>query len=412
LKVSTTATWTYGWDNMNHLLGVKQVTATGTQLSVSYSYDVLGKRVVDDTWKPGTGTVTVRHAYDANNIWADVTTTNTLLARYVYGDGVDQVWARAIPAGQPNSGVAWYLTDRLGSVRDIMDSSSVIQDHIDNDGYGNPTHTTITVGDQFGYAGGLYSYDTKMEQFGARWYDPATGRWVSQDPMGFGAGDTNLQRYCGNEPTNATDPSGLDSKKGTGSGTGPTPGAMTGIAELENAPKIATGGGLDVLVLVDAEDKHFGEWTAHGLLFLEKAKYYPYIDVNETSFETTVEVVERVVATYGKIKDLRIYDHGFHDGDQQVGDIWLKEDVWDAGKQDLVRRLGKCIQIGGTLSLYGCKSGSDRIWLQAMADAMPHIKEIRASTKQCRWPTLWGTEPAIDFDVHIRPKVPPRRMRR
>jgi RHS repeat-associated protein len=209
-KVSTTATWTYGWDNMNRLVGVKQVTATGTQLSVSYSYDVLGKRVEDDTWKPGTGTVTVRHAYDDNgNIWADATTTNTLLTRYVYGDGVDQVWARAIPAGLTNSGVAWYLTDRLGSVRDIMDSSSVIQDHIDYDGYGNATHTTISVADRFGYAGGLYSYDTKMEQFGARWYDAATGRWVNEDPSGFGGGDQNLYRYVGNNPTDGTDPSGL-----------------------------------------------------------------------------------------------------------------------------------------------------------------------------------------------------------
>jgi RHS repeat-associated protein len=208
-KLSTTATWTYGWDNMNRMVGVKEVTTTGTQLSVSYSYDVLNNRVEDDTWKPGTGTVTVRHAYDGNNIWADVTTTNTLLARYVYGDAVDQVWARAIPAGLTNSGVGWYLTDREGSVRDIMDSSSVIQDHIDYDGYGNATHTTISFADQFGYAGGLYSYDTKMEQFGARWYDAATGRWVSEDPMGFVGGDKHLYRYCGNDATNATDPTGL-----------------------------------------------------------------------------------------------------------------------------------------------------------------------------------------------------------
>jgi RHS repeat-associated protein len=209
LKVSSTSTFTYGWDNMNQLVGVKQVTATGTQLSVSYSYDVLGKRVEDDTWKPGTGTVTLRHAYDGQNIWADVTTTNTLLARYVYGDGVDQVWARAVPAGLTNAGVAWYLTDRQGSVRDIMNSSSVIVDHADYDGFGNATHTTITVADQFGYAGGLYSYDTKMEQFGARWYDPASGRWASEDPSGFGGGDANLYGYCQNDPTDAIDPLGL-----------------------------------------------------------------------------------------------------------------------------------------------------------------------------------------------------------
>jgi RHS repeat-associated protein len=209
-KVSTTATWTYGWDNMNQLVGVKQVTATGTQLSVSYSYDVLSNRVEDDTWKPGTGTVTVRHAYDGNgNIWADVTTTNTLLARYVYGDGVDQVWARAIPAGLPNSGVAWYLSDREGSVRDIMDSSGVVQDHIDYNGYGNATHTTISFADSHGYAGGQTDLSTGLVQEQERWYEPPIGSWMSQDPIGFGGGDANLYRYVGNDATNATDPTGL-----------------------------------------------------------------------------------------------------------------------------------------------------------------------------------------------------------
>jgi uncharacterized protein RhaS with RHS repeats len=41
-------------------------------------------------------------------------------------------------------------------------------------------------------------------------YDPGTGRWLSQDPLGFEAGDVNLYRYVKNRPTNASDPSGLD----------------------------------------------------------------------------------------------------------------------------------------------------------------------------------------------------------
>jgi hypothetical protein len=42
----------------------------------------------------------------------------------------------------------------------------------------------------------------------ARYYDPATGRWISQDPLGFDAGDSNLYRYAQNRPPSATDPSG------------------------------------------------------------------------------------------------------------------------------------------------------------------------------------------------------------
>jgi hypothetical protein len=38
----------------------------------------------------------------------------------------------------------------------------------------------------------------------------STGRWASEDPLGFNAGDSNLYRYVVNNPTNAVDPSGLE----------------------------------------------------------------------------------------------------------------------------------------------------------------------------------------------------------
>jgi uncharacterized protein RhaS with RHS repeats len=40
-------------------------------------------------------------------------------------------------------------------------------------------------------------------------YDPRDGQWLSHDPTGFAAGDTNLSRYVGNDPINFTDPTGL-----------------------------------------------------------------------------------------------------------------------------------------------------------------------------------------------------------
>ena len=43
----------------------------------------------------------------------------------------------------------------------------------------------------------------------SRWFDPTVGRWLSEDPAGLAAGDANLYRYCGNGPTDGTDPSGL-----------------------------------------------------------------------------------------------------------------------------------------------------------------------------------------------------------
>ncbi|MFC5769746.1 RHS repeat-associated core domain-containing protein, partial [Thauera sinica] len=42
----------------------------------------------------------------------------------------------------------------------------------------------------------------------ARYYDPGRGRFISEDPLGFAAGDVNFYAYVGNNPVNYTDPSG------------------------------------------------------------------------------------------------------------------------------------------------------------------------------------------------------------
>jgi hypothetical protein len=53
-----------------------------------------------------------------------------------------------------------------------------------------------------------------------RWYDPQTMRFISRDPLGFGGGDLNLYRYCGNNPLSNLDPTGLDDASyGNGDGT-------------------------------------------------------------------------------------------------------------------------------------------------------------------------------------------------
>ncbi len=54
------------------------------------------------------------------------------------------------------------------------------------------------------------SLDTKLVRFGARDYNPETGRWMSKDPIGFLGKDTNLYRYVSNDPVNFVDFTGND----------------------------------------------------------------------------------------------------------------------------------------------------------------------------------------------------------
>jgi RHS repeat-associated protein len=73
-----------------------------------------------------------------------------------------------------------------------------------------PNNDPAAVDELFGYTGREWDSDVKLQYNRARWYDPAQGRWISQDPIGFSAGDVNLYRYVGNGVTGATDPSGLE----------------------------------------------------------------------------------------------------------------------------------------------------------------------------------------------------------
>jgi RHS repeat-associated protein len=55
----------------------------------------------------------------------------------------------------------------------------------------------------------MFDTETGLQNNLHRWYDPGTGRWLNEDPIGFAAGDANLYRYVGNGVTGARDPKGL-----------------------------------------------------------------------------------------------------------------------------------------------------------------------------------------------------------
>ncbi|MGE4293790.1 MAG: RHS repeat-associated core domain-containing protein [Desulfovibrio sp.] len=66
-----------------------------------------------------------------------------------------------------------------------------------------------------GFAGGLHDWDTGLVRFGWRDYDPDTGRFTAQDPIGAAGGDPDWYGYCLDDPVNGRDPEGLMSLRGT-----------------------------------------------------------------------------------------------------------------------------------------------------------------------------------------------------
>ncbi|NLH74748.1 MAG: RHS repeat-associated core domain-containing protein, partial [Verrucomicrobia bacterium] len=60
-----------------------------------------------------------------------------------------------------------------------------------------------------------FDQDSRLQYNLNRWYDPAVGRWLSEDPVGFTAGDANLYRYVGNRAISLHDPSGTAKREVT-----------------------------------------------------------------------------------------------------------------------------------------------------------------------------------------------------
>jgi RHS repeat-associated protein len=211
---ATGAIRNYIYDFENRLAEVLDTTASGTQTQdVKYIYDPLGRRVAMSTsGAVGSQATTTWTVYDGDNPYADYNSNAATAptSRYLYGPAVDMILARD-DAG--SNTVTWYLSDALGSVRtlaQIVGSAVNVIDRIDYDAYGNITaESALTAGDRFKYTGGQFDSATGLYYDRARYYNPLTGTFLGPDPAGFAAGDPNLNRYTGNDPTNYTDPSGF-----------------------------------------------------------------------------------------------------------------------------------------------------------------------------------------------------------
>jgi len=62
-------------------------------------------------------------------------------------------------------------------------------------------------GNAMRYTGREADAELGLYYYRARYYDPEVGRFITEDPLGFGAG-VNFYAYVGNNPINASDPSG------------------------------------------------------------------------------------------------------------------------------------------------------------------------------------------------------------
>ena len=188
---------TYSYDLFGQLSGVTLPDGR----TVSYDRDAL-HRV---TAKRVNGAVTQGWIYkDGLAPVAETDGGTNVVSFFVYGTSPFS------PDYMVKDGTTYRLIrDFAGSIRLVVNADTGdIAQRLDYDSFGNVSQDTNPGFQPFGFKSGLYDSDTGLVHFGARWYDPATGRWISKDPILL-AGGLNLYAFCGNDPVNGSDPSGL-----------------------------------------------------------------------------------------------------------------------------------------------------------------------------------------------------------
>ncbi|MEV0065661.1 polymorphic toxin-type HINT domain-containing protein [Amycolatopsis sp. NPDC050768] len=213
---NTTSTSTYGYDDSGHTLtrgpaGAGQTftyDAEGNIASVTeadgktstYVYDADGNRLI--TRDPTGVTLTVGDT----EVHVAAGTTTAIGTRYYTYNG------QLIAERNGVAGVSWLMSDAQGTVYATVDAANLAVHKRYQDPYGVPRGTADGPwADSHGFLGG-YQNTTGLTHLGARDYDPATGSFITPDPLLDPMNPLHLNAYTYgfDNPIANTDPTGLE----------------------------------------------------------------------------------------------------------------------------------------------------------------------------------------------------------
>jgi RHS repeat-associated protein len=228
-KTDSNGTTLYTWNYKNQLVAVILPNGNG---SASFTYDPNGHRI-QKLFTQGSNTTTTNYLYSDGDTVEELDQNGNLRVRYTPG-GLDEHLA------MQRSGVSDYFEqDALTSVTSLTGAYGGLTRSYIYDTFGNVLSSTGSQANSLEYTGRDTDSEIGLRYYRARYYDPATGRFFSEDPLQFESGD-NFYEYSFNSPTNYNDPSGLNSLPVT-----PLPPPWT---VLEGGAGAAGGAGIGTLL--------------------------------------------------------------------------------------------------------------------------------------------------------------------
>lgn len=210
---------TYVWNARNELASI-----AGTA-GASFEYDGVGRRR-----ERTIGTVSRQFLYDGTNPVQELS-SGSAVANLLTGLGIDEYFTRIT-----SSAVEAFLTDALGSPVAITDTFGAVQTEYSYEPFGHATRSGSASDNNLLFTG-REDDGTGLHYYRARYYDSRTQRFLSDDPLGYGGGDSNLYAYVKNRPTVYVDPQGLSPSSGRGCAEGPECFAQLKYRQVADGPK-------------------------------------------------------------------------------------------------------------------------------------------------------------------------------
>jgi RHS repeat-associated protein len=90
----------------------------------------------------------------------------------------------------------------------LSNSAGAVAGNYTYDSFDTLVASLGSIVNNFRYTWREWDSETSLYYYRARYYDPASGRFIREDPLRFGAGDPNFFSYVSQDPLNYRDPSG------------------------------------------------------------------------------------------------------------------------------------------------------------------------------------------------------------
>ena len=192
----------YAYDSDNRL--IRAETPNGVS---QYRYDPLGRRIAKQTPDGET-----RFVYDGARLLQEIRAERQ--RTYLFEPGGFRPLACIDQVGGAESQVYYYHLDHLGTPREMTDAAGKIVWSARYRAYGSLALADVAeIDNPLRFQGQYYDEETGLHYNLNRYYDPQTGRFTTQDPIGL-LGGFNCYQY-GLNPTGWIDPYGLTCKENT-----------------------------------------------------------------------------------------------------------------------------------------------------------------------------------------------------